>query len=125
MKQIAGRILVGLVGLALLGWILGYLAYGGGHSSEEAKAQFVTELRQFDAFEAHRALLLDTVERKHEEVFQSNQRRQQGHSKTSLSAVNSSRVDSSQCGHAKMTFMVAGSLNLFNSRAPCRLSGTL
>ena len=80
MKQIAGRILVGLVGLALLGWILGYLAYGGGQSSEEAKAQFITELRHFDAFEAHQALLLDTVERKHEEVFQSNQRRQQGHS---------------------------------------------
>ena len=80
MKQIAGRILIVVVGLALLGWILGYLAYGGGQSSEEAKTQFVTELRQFDAFEAHRALLLDTVEREHEEVFQSNQRRREGHS---------------------------------------------
>ena len=63
MKQIAGRILIVVVGLALVSWILGYLAYGGGQSSEEAKTQFVTELRQFDAFEAHQALLLDTVER--------------------------------------------------------------
>ncbi len=80
MKQLAGRVLIGLVGLALLGWILGYLAYGGGQSSDQAKAQLVTELRQFDAFEAHGALLLETVERKHEKVFQSNQRRRQGHS---------------------------------------------
>jgi hypothetical protein len=80
MKQIAGRILIVVVGLALVSWILGYFAYGGGQSSEEAKAQFVTELRLFDAFEAHQALLLDTVEREHEEVFQSNQRRGEGHS---------------------------------------------
>ncbi|MHC5009143.1 MAG: hypothetical protein ACYTGF_17490 [Planctomycetota bacterium] len=80
MKHIAGRILIAVVGLALLGWILGYFAYGGGQSSEEARTQFVTELRQFEAFETHQALLLDTVERAHEEVFQSNQRKQKGHS---------------------------------------------
>ncbi|MHC4416757.1 MAG: hypothetical protein ACYS0G_15920 [Planctomycetota bacterium] len=80
MGHVLRNALIVVAALALLGWILGYIAYGGGTSSDQAKAQFIAELEQFDAFDAHESLLLHVVDREHDGVYRKNQYRRRGQS---------------------------------------------
>jgi hypothetical protein len=81
MKKLLGTGLIVVIALAGLSWLLGYLAYRvDSMSSEEARTQLVSELEQFEAIEAHRSLLLDTVDRGHSKAFQRNQLTRRRHS---------------------------------------------
>jgi len=80
-KRLLATGLIVVVALAGLSWVLGYLAYGvDSLSSQEARTQLIAELEPFEAFESHRSLLLDTVDREHDEAFRRNEAMRRGHS---------------------------------------------
>jgi hypothetical protein len=62
-------VLVVLAALSGLGWYLNALAYGL-PDAEETRTQFVTELEGFGDYEAHRDLLLETIDREHVALFE-------------------------------------------------------